>query len=166
MEQTREFYCADELATRRCACLLAAQAEPGLVITLDGPLGAGKTHFVKAFGEALGVPASEINSPTYVIVQHYAGRLQLHHLDLYRLKDEDEWYELGADELFESTGVCLVEWANRFPRLLPIDRIAIAIVVEGLHSRKLIVRASGDCSQRILAAWSRTWETCSPAENG
>lgn len=166
MELTREFNCADEQATRRCASLLAARAEPGLVITLDGPLGAGKTHFVKAFGEAMGVPASEINSPTYVIVQHYAGRVPLHHFDLYRLKDEDEWYELGADELFESSGVCLVEWANRFPRILPIDRIAITILVEGLHSRKLVVRASGDSSQRILAAWNRAWETSSPAENG
>jgi len=83
------------------------------VVLLTGELGAGKTAFVRGLARGLGVDPGEVASPTFVLLTSYAGRLTLHHADLYRLAgDGDEW-ELGLDELPGPGGVLAVEWAER-----------------------------------------------------
>jgi tRNA threonylcarbamoyladenosine biosynthesis protein TsaE len=97
----------------------AAQLRRGDVFALCGELGAGKTHFVKGVAAGIGT-ASEITSPTFTLIHEYVGgRLPLYHFDFYRLEDEDEALKIGLDEYLDGDGVCIIEWADKFPGLLP-----------------------------------------------
>src|SRR5207237_5335442 len=100
--------------TQRLGERLGAVCEPGDVIALVGDLGAGKTAFVQGLARGLGVPDEErVASPTFDIILEHAGRLVLHHVDLYRLGSEDELAELGLGELLAGDGVAAVEWFDR-----------------------------------------------------
>ncbi len=91
----------------------------GDVIALCGELGAGKTQFVKGLAAGLGV-ASEVTSPTFTLIHEYAGgRLPVYHFDFYRLHSAAEAMALGLDEYLEGAGVSVIEWADKFPGLLP-----------------------------------------------
>src|SRR5438309_12001365 len=95
---------------RRLAELLFS----GAVVALVGPLGAGKTHLVRAVAEGLGIADSRVvNSPTFVLIQEYVARLPVYHFDAYRLRAPAEFSDLGVHEYFEGDGVSLVEWADR-----------------------------------------------------
>jgi tRNA threonylcarbamoyladenosine biosynthesis protein TsaE len=95
---------------------LGALLFPGAVIALDGPLGAGKTHFTRAVCAGLGiVQPSQVTSPTFVLVHEYQARLPVFHFDAYRLAGPADLLNLGADEYFAMGGVCLIEWAERPP---------------------------------------------------
>jgi tRNA threonylcarbamoyladenosine biosynthesis protein TsaE len=97
----------------------AAPLRRGDVLALCGELGAGKTHFVKGVAAGLGTSA-EITSPTFTLIHEYpGGRLPLYHFDFYRLEDEDEALKIGLDEYLDGDGVCIIEWADKFPGLLP-----------------------------------------------
>lgn len=96
-----------------------AQLRRGDVLALCGELGAGKTHFVKGVAAALGTEAA-VTSPTFTLIHEYpGGRLPVYHFDFYRLEDEDEAIKIGLDEYLDGDGVCLIEWADKFPGLLP-----------------------------------------------
>jgi tRNA threonylcarbamoyladenosine biosynthesis protein TsaE len=144
------FSAADEAATDRLGELLAKHLPPGMTVALSGTLGAGKTRLVQAIAAGLGIDRQDVLSPTFVLGQHYHGRRTLHHFDLYRLKDEDEFLELGPEEYFESDGITLVEWAERFPRVLPEDRLEIEIRVTGETTREFKIRATGEKSTTTL----------------
>ena len=101
---------------------LAAMLSAGDVILLEGDLGAGKTAFVRGLAEGLGIPADEVSSPTFTLVQEYrAGRLPLFHVDLYRLNDPREIDDLGLDEIADE-GVLAIEWAEKMPAAPPRAR--------------------------------------------
>lgn len=98
---------------------IAAKLRTGDVLALCGDLGAGKTHFVKGLAAGLGV-ASDVTSPTFTLIHEYAGgRLLLFHLDLYRLETEDDLARIGFDDYLDAGGVLAIEWAEKFPALLP-----------------------------------------------
>lgn len=139
-------YVADDLqATDRLGAALAEVLPAGTVIALIGTLGAGKTRLVQAVAAALGVPADDVTSPTFVLINEYAGgRLPVYHFDTYRLKDDDEFLELGPDEYFDSAGLTFVEWADRVTDCLPSDYLRIAIEVLGPTEREFAVTASSD----------------------
>ncbi len=110
---------ATENDTRAFGRALAAAARPGDVIALTGDLGAGKTRVSQGFAEGLGC-AVEASSPTFPLVHEYAGgRLMMYHFDFYRLDTPEQVTALGWDEYLDAGGVCVVEWADKFPELLP-----------------------------------------------
>ena len=98
---------------------VAQLLSPGAVVALYGDLGAGKTHFAKGFFSAYGVPADAVSSPTFTIAHEYPGALPLYHLDAYRLRSTDEFFELGHEDYLYSKGLCLIEWPERVEALLP-----------------------------------------------
>jgi tRNA threonylcarbamoyladenosine biosynthesis protein TsaE len=155
--QTALEFLADGLQdTRRLGAALAAVLPPGTTVALVGTLGAGKTQLVQAIATACGIPGDKVTSPTFVLCQPYEGTRTLYHLDAYRLKDEDEFLELGPEEYFDSDGLTLIEWADRVENCLPADRIEVRIEVVGEDSRQFRISAIGPRYQAITAALART----------
>lgn len=134
---------ATEQATADFGRRLAAVLQPGDVIGLIGPLGAGKTRLVKALAAALDVPANLVNSPTFTLIQEYAGRLPIRHCDAYRLKNPAEFRDLGLDELFAADGVALIEWADRVMDELPDERLEIRLEPVSLTARRANLTGHG-----------------------
>lgn len=125
-------------ATDRLGAALADVLPPQTVVALVGTLGAGKTRLVQAVATALGVPAGTVTSPTFVLVNEYRqGRVPVFHFDTYRLKDEQEFMELGPDEYFTADGLTFVEWADRVEHLLPDERVEIELEVTGETQRRV-----------------------------
>lgn len=145
-----EFRSQSEAGTDRLGRAIADAVSPGTTIALIGDLGAGKTRLTRAICAALGVDSAEVTSPTFVLIQEYAGRIPVYHFDTYRLRDLDEFDELGAEEYFESDGVCLVEWADRVTESLPLDRLQIEITIVGETERRFALTATGDRSTAML----------------
>lgn len=100
--------------------------QQGMVLSLDGDLGAGKTHFTKGIAAGLGIE-DYITSPSFTIVNEYEGRLKLFHFDVYRIDDLGEMYEIGFDEYLYGEGVCVVEWGSMVRELLPKHTVNISI---------------------------------------
>lgn len=129
---TQRIELADEAGTERLGKQLAAVLPAGTVVSLIGPLGAGKTRLVQSITRALG-SQEEVTSPTFVLVNEYTGgRLPVYHFDVYRLNDEDEFLELGAEEYFTTggaagPGLCLIEWGDRVSHLLPERRVEVRL---------------------------------------
>ena len=140
----------NEAATDRLAAALAGTAPGQAVVSLRGPLGAGKTRLVRGIAVALDVDPAAVVSPTFVLCQTYHGRRRLHHFDAYRLADEDEFLELGADETMASEGLTFVEWGERVEACLPADRLEIDIQVEGETRRRFRLDAHGPVSRQWL----------------
>lgn len=125
---------------------------PGAVVALIGPLGAGKTHLVKAIAEGLDIANSAVvSSPTFVLIQEYDARLPIHHFDAYRLAGEAEFLDLGPEEYFASAGVSLVEWADRVPNCLPTERLEIRITPTGETSRRYDISSTSSRYDEIVA---------------
>ncbi len=116
---------------------LAEVFEPGWVIGLVGPLGAGKTRLVRAVAESLGVDPRAISSPTFVLIHEYEGRVPVYHFDVYRLKSPQEFEDLGVADYWNAGGVCLIEWADRVQELLPADGWQIRIEPMGQTQRRV-----------------------------
>src|SRR5882672_9999580 len=155
------FLANSEIDTERLGAALASALPAGTVVGLIGPLGAGKTRLVQAVATALGVPKGSVTSPTFVLVNEYAGgRLPVYHFDTYRLKDDDDFVNLGPEEYFDSAGLTFVEWADRVATLLPADRLEITIEVTSETERHITLRGTSPKSEAIVA---RIQSTCSPA---
>ena len=98
---------------------IGQMAKPGMVISLTGDLGVGKTVFTQGLAKGLGIE-EPVNSPTFTIVQVYEeGRLPLYHFDVYRIGDIEEMDEIGYEDYFYGEGVCLIEWADLIREILP-----------------------------------------------
>ncbi|MEQ1571117.1 MAG: tRNA (adenosine(37)-N6)-threonylcarbamoyltransferase complex ATPase subunit type 1 TsaE [Myxococcota bacterium] len=121
---------ADPSETHALGVRLGERAFPGAVFALTGDLGAGKTALVQGIARGLGA-TGRVQSPTFTLVQpHDSGRLALWHADFYRLRSAEEASALGLFEL-GAEGVVAVEWAERFPELLPPDRLDVALTDAG-----------------------------------
>ena len=122
-------------ATQQAARRLAAGIEAvGLVIGLVGPLGAGKTAFARGLAEGLGADSDAVSSPTFTIVQEYAGRVRMQHVDLYRLSPA-EVDDLALEDLWEDS-VLVVEWPDRWARR-PTDAVIVEIEHAGGDERRI-----------------------------
>ncbi|MDY6828483.1 MAG: tRNA (adenosine(37)-N6)-threonylcarbamoyltransferase complex ATPase subunit type 1 TsaE [Pseudomonadota bacterium] len=140
---------ADEAGTQAVAAELARVVSSGLV-TLQGPLGAGKTSLCRAWLRALGHSGS-VRSPTYTLVEPYFedAAVPVFHLDLYRLGDAEELEYLGVRDYLAGASLCLVEWPERGQDVLPSADLSIEIVPTEV-GRRLVLRAGGARTERQL----------------
>jgi len=123
-----------EADTESIGAAFAHTLEAGAVVLLNGPLGAGKTAFVRGMARGLGAAPGDVSSPTFTLLQEYPGRLTLFHADLYRLQPR-EVDDLGLLEL-SADGILAVEWPERWPNA-PSDAIAVSIVKTSETSRAI-----------------------------
>lgn len=149
---TRTFAIADSAATEAFGRRLGELLFPGAVVALVGPLGAGKTHLVRAVAAGLGLTCPEsVTSPTFVLIQEYPARLPVYHFDAYRLTGPEEFAALGSDEYLYGNGVCLIEWADKVRPCLPPEYLWVAIDVPDEHRRRFTVTARGRQYEELLA---------------
>jgi tRNA threonylcarbamoyladenosine biosynthesis protein TsaE len=118
---------------------LAKAMKPGTVISLSGPLGAGKTALVKGIAKGLGIK-EEITSPTFTIVSIYEGDLPLYHVDLYRIHELNELYDIGLEEIMYNDGITAIEWPEIACSLLPEHTITVDIQIQKHGIRKIHIQ--------------------------
>lgn len=138
----------DADATHRLGQAMASRVGAGDVLLLEGPIGAGKTHFARALIQTLLArhgTVEDIPSPTFTLVQTYHADVEIWHADLYRLGHPDEAIELGLQDAFD-TALCLIEWPERLGDLAPAD---------ALHLR--FDYCAGGASRRVVLAGTASW---------
>ncbi len=137
--------------TRALAAQLAGLVRPGDVIALTGPLGAGKTVFVRGLTDALRVPASDgVCSPSYTLINLYGGGLlPIAHLDLYRLANADELEGIGFRDQLAGEHVVVIEWADRVDEAIDAATVHVDFADEGPERRRVTIRA---LEPRVLEA--------------
>lgn len=129
--------------TRQLGLLLGKHARKSDIIILEGDLGAGKTTLTQSIAIGLDVHEKEyVTSPSFAILHEYEGRIPLYHMDLYRLGGEDEVVDLGFDEYFFGSGLCVIEWPSRAGELLPSHLLSVTIRLLEDDLREFIFRES------------------------
>ena len=127
-----ERLCATEEDTRQAAHHLAACIGTHAVLSLEGPMGAGKTCFVKGLAKALGCDPREVSSPTFTLIHEYhGGRLPLVHMDLYRIESSADLAPLGFDDYLAGDGIVAIEWGGKFAEELPPHTVRLEFSIEG-----------------------------------
>ena len=138
---------------------LGQQLTGGEVLALTGDLGTGKTVLTRGIALGLGIPMDQVSSPTFTLIQEYPGSIPLIHVDLYRLERPSEISALGLEEYFTPSTIVIIEWAERFPQILPSDHIAIRLEHgETEDIRLLSVSGTGSRSIRLVANIQKDWE--------
>lgn len=145
----------DPAATERLAAIIARQARPGDAILLSGDLGAGKTHFARAFINALTPAPEEVPSPTFTLVQTYDAMVEgapvaIWHFDLYRLKSPEETLELGIEDAF-AEGIVLVEWPDRLGSMKPREHLELRLAIAGDGARRAMLLPTPAWRERAAA---------------
>lgn len=120
--------------------------EPGTVIALIGELGCGKTLLTRGISAGLGVPLRLVNSPTFVLVNEYPGRLPVFHMDLYRLDDAADVVDIGLMDYLDRavSGVIIVEWAEKILSFLPPQHLRVEFEILSVRKRRINFSAEGD----------------------
>jgi tRNA threonylcarbamoyladenosine biosynthesis protein TsaE len=139
---TRRFLSRSPEATEALGEALGRAVGPGTVIALEGDLGAGKTCFVRGLARGLGVEGT-VTSPTFALLQDYAGRLPLHHFDAYMEGRERAFLADGGLEHMHEGGVSAVEWAPRVADVLPTPRLWVALEHRGASERSIALGVEG-----------------------
>ena len=149
--EERHVVLTDAAATLAVGAALAPAMVGGMVITLSGELGAGKTTLVRGALQRLGWTGA-VKSPSYTLVEHYAiSSLYFYHFDFYRFNDPDEWESTGFSEYFQPHAVCLIEWPERIVARLPVVDLALDLAVQG-SGRTLRLAARTPAGSACLAA--------------
>ncbi len=140
-----EFFSNSPAATYALGKRVGGKLSPGSVLALTGELGCGKTLLTRGICEGLGVPPRHINSPTFVLVNEYQGRLPVFHLDMYQLNAAPDAVDLGLMDYLARAraGVMIVEWAERISSLLPPDSLKIQLDIISARKRHIIFRSAG-----------------------
>lgn len=145
-----------EEASERMAGKLAKHVTPGLVILLNGELGAGKSVMARGIIRGLGVEEAYITSPTFTLLNIYTeGRIPVYHFDLYRLNHPEAFAAIGAEEYLEGEGVVLAEWAEKGGDWVPYDHLSITLEYHALmpEQRHITLTAQGPLTQKVLHAF-------------
>ncbi len=133
--------------TEKIARDLAAVLRPGDIIALYGPVGSGKTCFVRGLACGLGC-SQKVKSPSFSLVNEYSGSVPLYHIDFYRLEKEAEIIDLGWTDYLDSDGVVAIEWAERVRNMLPPDRFDVYLDFFGPGMRRVEILAGDNIGDR------------------
>jgi len=128
-----------EQETMAIAGRFAKNLKAGDIVFLEGELGAGKTVFAKGIARAMEVSARKVNSPTFILMNVYQGKLPLYHFDLYRLENPEELKTVQFDEYFYGQGISLVEWPERLGGLSPKEHWLVALSHKSEHQRNICI---------------------------
>ncbi|WP_220202282.1 tRNA (adenosine(37)-N6)-threonylcarbamoyltransferase complex ATPase subunit type 1 TsaE [Reticulibacter mediterranei] len=176
-EEVLEIISQSAAQTQHLGKLLGELLRGKELLLLDGNLGAGKTTFTQGLAQGMGI-AEVINSPTFTLLKEYAGRslspsdvsdsplepmlrkrfagrLALYHFDLYRLNEPDELFDLGFDDYFASSGVCVVEWADKADEFWPPERLYIRLQLIDEVQRRLLFVATGSRYCELLRQFQK-----------
>lgn len=151
--------------TERVGQILGGLLRPGDVVALFGELGSGKTVLVRGMAAGLGCGPAEVHSPSFTLVNEYAcgpagqggspgrGEVRMAHVDLYRIRSDEELPGIGWDEYVYSRHVVAVEWADRALGWLPGDHLRVRLEILGRDTRRLCVQATGARSAELARRW-------------
>ncbi len=128
-----------EEETKRCARRFAKKLKVGDIVFLQGELGSGKTTFAKGLAQAFKVPSKKVNSPTFVLMNYYKGKLPIYHFDLYRLEDPAAIDTLDFDDYFYGEGISLIEWPERLGEHKPEQYYLVEFQHKGEHQRRICI---------------------------
>lgn len=129
-----------------------------LTMGMVGTLGAGKTSLTQAIARAIDVDDADVTSPTFTLLQSHRGRFVLHHLDAYRVADEDEFLELGVEELFEQDDAwTIVEWADRVQAVMPTQTLWLTIDIDSPHARSVTLKSDDAKIQQRCDQVAKSW---------
>ena len=132
---------------------LASEFHPPCLVILEGELGSGKTTLAKGIVAGLGAAREEaVSSPTFTLVHEYGNATKVYHVDLYRIEDAGDLATLGLEEIMNEKAVVLVEWGERFAKILPVPDFHIKLEHLGLEDRRITVQAAKSASSRPVAA--------------
>ncbi|MCR4416764.1 MAG: tRNA (adenosine(37)-N6)-threonylcarbamoyltransferase complex ATPase subunit type 1 TsaE [Ignavibacteria bacterium] len=115
----------------------SSELKPGDIVALIGNLGTGKTIFVKGICAGLNAEQNPL-SPTFSIINEYNGKYKIYHFDFYRIKNIEELYDIGYEDYFNDESICLIEWADMFPEILPKDTIEVKIEFGEIENQRKI----------------------------
>lgn len=139
-----------EQETIQFGAALARHFRAGDIICLFGDLGSGKTTLVKGIAKGLRISPKKVNSPSYVLMNCYEGRLPLFHFDFYRLEKPDEIASIGYEEFVHGNGVAVIEWAERFGGLLPDENLSIRLSCKKENERLIKLAAKGQRYETLI----------------
>lgn len=155
MTQTVKVNCATDLSirdkqsafrthspeeTQEIGVQIGCQLNPGDVVALIGDLGVGKTCLTQGIARGAGVYQDQtVNSPSYILINEYDGKIPVYHIDLYRLERLEDIVALGLEEYLDGDGICVIEWADRMEELLPENHIQVRITSEDEFTRAIEV---------------------------
>ncbi len=132
----KEIVCRSLAETDSLAARFFDELEPGAFVALYGPLGAGKTTFVRGVAKAAGCDPDDVSSPSFTIINEYhSGKIPLFHFDLYRMADPSEFYTIGGDEYLTRNGIVLLEWPENGKDYLPDNRHEVFITIKDAETR-------------------------------
>ncbi len=154
---TLDFFSHSPEQTRRLGARLGQLLQPGDLILISGPLGAGKTLFVQGIAEGLGV-REHVRSPTFTLVNEYhSGRIPLYHVDLYRLNGHADLATVGVEEYLErADGVVVVEWPERAPAWFPLAALHVRLEHVDDQKRRVVMEGKGERYKALVRAFKRS----------
>jgi tRNA threonylcarbamoyladenosine biosynthesis protein TsaE len=146
------FFSNSPAATSGLGKRMGERLKAGSIIALIGELGCGKTLFTRGICAGLDVPLRQVNSPTFIFVNEYYGKLPVFHMDLYRMGEIAEGFEIGILDYLTRTGsgVMVVEWAEKILSLLPDDHLKVEFNIISARKREIVLSARGDRFSSLL----------------
>ncbi|MFC1941750.1 tRNA (adenosine(37)-N6)-threonylcarbamoyltransferase complex ATPase subunit type 1 TsaE [Chloroflexota bacterium] len=150
------FFSNSPSATSGLGKRMGEYLKAGSVIALIGELGCGKTLLTRGLCDGLEVPLRQVNSPTFVLVNEYQGRLPVFHMDLYRIGEIDDGFDIGILDYLSrvSSGVMIVEWAEKILSLVPDDYLKVQFEILSGNKRRITLSATGDRFSNLIKEYS------------